>query len=360
MATTPATLLPPVAVRRPIVIIGAGGIVRDAHLPAYRRAGFKVAGVYDSDLAKAKALAADFKLPVIYATLSEAVGAAPGGRPPVFDVAVPAHALPGVVSALPAGRAVLLQKPFGEDLPAARYLLKACQRRRLRAAVNFQLRFAPAVARARQMIAAGVIGELSDIEVRITTFTPWRLWKFLAAAPRVEILYHSIHYIDLIRSFAGDPRGVQALTLPDPQSPGLASTRSAILLDYGPVLRATVTTNHSHQFGSRHQESYVKWEGDKGAIKVGLGVLLDYPHGQPDTLEVCRLPKHGRPRWQKLPTGGNWFPDAFIGTMGGAMRLAADRPAPNLCTAADAFRTMAVVEAAYRASARGSTPIPSS
>ena len=32
---------------RPIVIIGAGGIVKDAHLPAYRKAGFLVAGPYD-------------------------------------------------------------------------------------------------------------------------------------------------------------------------------------------------------------------------------------------------------------------------------------------------------------------------
>lgn len=36
---------------RPIVLIGAGGIVRDAHLPAYAKAGFDVAGVYDLDKA---------------------------------------------------------------------------------------------------------------------------------------------------------------------------------------------------------------------------------------------------------------------------------------------------------------------
>jgi len=31
---------------RPIVSIGAGGIVRDAHLPAYKKAGFPVADSY--------------------------------------------------------------------------------------------------------------------------------------------------------------------------------------------------------------------------------------------------------------------------------------------------------------------------
>ena len=32
---------------KPIVTIGAGSIVADAHFPAYRKAGFPIAGVYD-------------------------------------------------------------------------------------------------------------------------------------------------------------------------------------------------------------------------------------------------------------------------------------------------------------------------
>ena len=32
---------------RPIVIIGAGGVVRTAHLPVYQRLKFPVAGIYD-------------------------------------------------------------------------------------------------------------------------------------------------------------------------------------------------------------------------------------------------------------------------------------------------------------------------
>ena len=32
---------------RPVAIIGAGGIVRTAHLPVYQRLAFPVAGVYD-------------------------------------------------------------------------------------------------------------------------------------------------------------------------------------------------------------------------------------------------------------------------------------------------------------------------
>ena len=40
-------------VARPIVMIGSGGIVHDAHLPAYRKAGFPVAALVDVNREKA-------------------------------------------------------------------------------------------------------------------------------------------------------------------------------------------------------------------------------------------------------------------------------------------------------------------
>jgi predicted dehydrogenase len=58
---------------RPIVLIGAGGIVHDSHLPAYRKAGFPVAALIDPDLGKAQALAAKFSVPAVFTSLSEAL-----------------------------------------------------------------------------------------------------------------------------------------------------------------------------------------------------------------------------------------------------------------------------------------------
>lgn len=51
---------------KPILIIGAGGIVRDAHLPAYAKAGLTVCGVTDLDAARRTALARDFAIPQVY------------------------------------------------------------------------------------------------------------------------------------------------------------------------------------------------------------------------------------------------------------------------------------------------------
>ena len=58
MSTDLAQFVPLPKTSLPIVIFGAGSIVTDAHLPAYARLGFTVAGIYDPDHAKATVVAA--------------------------------------------------------------------------------------------------------------------------------------------------------------------------------------------------------------------------------------------------------------------------------------------------------------
>jgi predicted dehydrogenase len=340
---------------RPIVLIGAGGIVRDAHLRAYKKAGFRVATIFDLNEDKASSAAAEFGIERVASSLDEAVELAP--KDAVFDVATPPQAFLDILSKIPEGAAVLLQKPMGEDLHRARQIRDLCRNKRLRAAVNFQLRYAPAVRAARNLIARGTIGELHDMEVRVTVYTPWHLWSFLEGMPRLEILNHSIHYLDLIRSFFGEPTRVYAKTVKHPKMAKLASTRSNIILDYGDTLRANVTTNHGHEYGLRHQESYIKWEGTHGAIKMQAGLLMDYPKGVPDSFEYCVLDPQSPPEWRALNIEGSWFPDAFLGTMADLMCFAEGSSLELPGSVEDAYKTMAVVEAAYASNDGGGTKI---
>ena len=179
--------------------------------------------------------------------------------------------------------------------------------------------------------------------MRVNCQMPWETWTFLAALPRMEVLYHRIHYVDLVRSFLGEPAGVYCKTVKHPRQMQLASTRTAIAFDYGDVKRATITTNHGHDFGPRHQESYFKLEGTEGAIKGRIGVNLDYPRGAPDNLEYCvRRADGGTPEWQAVPLDGSWFPHAFIGTMASVMRRADGETGELPTSIEDAFQTMAV------------------
>jgi len=91
------------------------------------------------------------------------------------------------------------------------------------------------------MIENGEIGELHDIDIKMTVYTPWHLWDFLYDLPRVEILYHSVHYIDLVRLFFGNPVKVFARTIKHPKMQYLSSTKSNIYMDYGEYKRQRST-----------------------------------------------------------------------------------------------------------------------
>ncbi|UFU02896.1 Gfo/Idh/MocA family oxidoreductase [Ruania suaedae] len=347
----PAYLAGPPARALPIVVIGAGGIARDAHLPAYRKARMPVAAVVDLDAGRARDLAADYDIPATYERLEDAV--AEHGSDAVYDVAVMPDAFESILTALPDGAAVQLQKPLGYTYAEASALVTLCERKQLRAAVNTQLRFAPHVATARRLIADGAIGELIDLEALVRVETPWELFPSVFALERMEMPMHSVHYVDLVRSFVGDPSGVSAVTLPHPHKE-LASTRSAYLLHYADrPLRVTISTNHDHAYGPAHQEAAVLWHGTEGAIRTELGLLLDYPRGGPDLLEIT-----DGGDWREIEVEGSWFPDAFIGSMGALQRYATGESATLPTSAGDVLRTMAVLEAAHEAGRSGGHPLP--
>jgi predicted dehydrogenase len=320
-------------------------------LPAYAKAGFPVVAIADPVPGKAASLAAAFGIQRAFGSVAEAIKSAPADA--VFDIAVPASRILGILPELPQGVPVLIQKPMGETLEEARAIRDLCRTRRLTAAVNFQLRYAPNNLGAVALARAGVLGELHDVEVRVRTYTPWQLWTFLAKAPRLEILYHSIHYLDLIRSWMGTPRSIYAKTVRSPQCRDLAATKTSMILDYGDWNRVLVATSHSHEFAET-QESFIQLEGTGGAVRMQLGVNLDYPKGKPDTLAYATRSDGA---WRDLTISGNWFPDAFIGSMGALQAFVEGTEDQLPIGFESAYETMALVEAAYRSSVRGGEPV---
>ena len=328
---------------KPILMIGAGGIVRDAHLPAYRKAGFQVFGIFDTDTKRSKSLASDWNIPTVFENLEDAIKEC--GTDLVYDLATPPNVIAEIIKVLPQGAAVLIQKPMGSNLTEARRIRELATARDLKAAVNFQLRFSPMMLAAVDMVKKGLIGNLLEIDVQVNIFTPWHLFPFLHGMDRVEISVHSIHYLDMIRALAGNPESVFCKTMGDPRSIDYAQTRTSAILDYGTDIRAMMNINHNHRGGNDHQIARFRLEGSEGCLLVKLGVLYDYPNGEAD--EVLYCPNGGE--WQSLDLEGAWFPDAFIGTMSNLQRFDAGEDTLLVSSVADAFETMALVEACYEA-----------
>jgi predicted dehydrogenase len=242
---------------------------------------------------------------------------------------------------------------MGNDLTEATEILKICRAKNLKAAVNFQLRFAPMMLALKDAIAKGLLGEVVDFEAHLVLDTPWSTWAFLKGLPRIEIAMHSIHYLDLIRQVLGDPGGVHAKTIGHPNH-GMAQTRTTAILDYGDHVRCALSINHDHKYGRRHQACDFRISGTEGAAYLQLGVNLNYPEGEADILEI--YPKGGN-GWVAVPLEGKWFPDAFVGRMANLQRYASGEDAELVSSVEDAWNTMALVEAAYTSSAQPATPL---
>lgn len=328
--------------RLPIAVIGAGAIVDYAHLPAYRGQGLEIAGVYDIDHARAADVASRHGVPRVYTSLEEALGDAAA---PVIDIAVVPWAQPDIVRAgLDAGKHILCQKPLALELDAAIGLAEAGERAGRKLAVNQQLRFDEGIAAAREMVRAGWIGSPTTMSFTVNIATDWSAWPWLVSSERLELMYHSIHYLDAVRSILGDPMRVFCAASRTPGQTPVAETRTISTLLFKGDVRAILHVTHENR--TRDPEATFRIDGTAGAIRGTLGLLYDYPHGRPDTLDVFSLqvPTDG---WLPYPVTTRWLPDAFAGPMAGLLQAVADDGEPPT-SARNNIGTVSLVHALYR------------
>lgn len=337
----------PAAHRRRIGIIGAGAIVDVAHLPAYRTAGLEVAGIADLDGERARAVAARHAIDRVHRDADELL-ADPAVE--VVDIAVPAAHQPALaLRALEAGKDLICQKPLATDLASATAIADAAARLGRTVAVQQQLRFEEGVLAARAMVAAGWIGDVTQVTFDVAIATDFTAWPWLVTSPRLDLFFHSIHYLDTIRAFLGEPLRVFGTQARRPGQAPRAETRSISTLIYPGERRALVNVNHEFHAGPNRAELHI--DGTDGAIRATLGLLYDYPHGRPDTLEVwsARLPTDG---WLPYPVTSRWIPDAFIGPVRSLLAAIATGGEPET-SARDNLGTIALVEALYRSGETG-------
>jgi len=333
----------------PVIIIGTGGIVKDAHLPAYKKAGFNVLGMFDIDKEKADLLAKEYEIDKVFSTFEEAFE----NKDCIFDLALPPANLLEVVEKLPEDIYAIFKKPLGRSLEEGNKIRKICHQKNIKACMNFQLRFSPIALPVYEAIQKNLLGELVELEVHVNVHTPWELWPFLKTLDRVEVPLHSIHYIDWIRSVLGNPKSLYCQSVKHPKVKDLADCRTSAIFNYGEHIRCCMTINHTHSFGRKNQDAYIRLEGTKGAAKMTLGLLLDYPNGEPEELEIITE----NTDWIKLDIKGKWFPDAFIGVMSNMQRFKNGEDDKLITSIDDSINTMAVVDSCGLSSQSGGLKI---
>ena len=341
-------------VRARIGVIGAGAIVDVAHLPAYRHAGLEVVCLYDIDYDRARETANRHGINRVARTLDELLETL---EVEVVDIAVAPTAQPDILrQALAAQRDVLCQKPFAPELGVAARLIEEVEASGRTVAVNQQLRFDEGIAAARAMVDEGWLGTVLAVTFDVDIWTDWSSWPWIVNSPRLDLTYHSIHYLDAVRALVGDPVRVFCSASQSPDQATLGETRTITTLVYPDNVRVLLHVHHNNRFGEPRARFQI--DGTAGKIKGTLGLLYEYPRGRPDTLKVwsASLPTDG---WLPYPVTTRWIPDAFIGPMRSLLNARATGGQPET-RPRENFGTLALVEALYRSIETGESEVPDS
>lgn len=324
-----------------IGIIGTGGIVNYAHLPAYKNAGFKVVGVTDRNREQAERTAKEHGIAKVYDSVTDLLS-----QPEIeiVDLAIyPAEQVAIVEQATAAGKHVLCQKPFADEYGKAVRSVELAERAHVKLAVNQQMRWDAGIRCSRLLIDDGWLGTPTYGSIQVHCQTDWSLWPSIYRGKRLEIMFHSIHYIDSLRYLLGDPAYVFTSGSRGPSETTEAETKTITTWEYASGLQVLIDVCHT----TWQDDAYAtfRFEGTEGVIKGTIGLMYNYPKGRPDTLEF--MSKRNPGYWFSSRIDSMWIPDAFVGPMASLMRSIEDGSEPET-SGRDNLRTLQIVFAEYR------------
>jgi predicted dehydrogenase len=321
-----------------IALVAAGGI-SGAHLDAYARYGLNVVAICSRDLDRARARRdAHFPGARITDDFDSVLG-----DPKISVLDITTHADPRLDlmrRALKAGKHVLSQKPFVDNLDDGRELVELAGRIKVKLAVNQNGRWAPHMAYIREAVRAGLIGEVTSVHVEIRWNHGWIAGTPFEAVDDLILWDFGIHWFDFLTSVIGDRgRFVHATTAraagQTARPPLLA--QALIAFDGG---QASLVFDGATRYGARDSTSVI------GANGVAFSQGPDLGH---QTVELHTEAGVARPR-----LSGSWFNDGFAGAMGELLCAIEDDREP-LNSARDNLASLKLCQAALR-SVRAGAP----
>jgi predicted dehydrogenase len=329
--------------------MGAGFIMRDCHLVAYRQAGFNPVAIASRNADHARAVAGLHGIPRWHATGADLLA---DKEVEVLDIAVPPDVQPEIIrEALRHSdhlRAILAQKPLAMSVREAAECVELCAQAGILLAVNHNMRYDQSVRALKDVLRRGWLGEpvLGTIEMR--AIPHWMPWSEKLHSLSTFVM--SIHHLDTFRYWFGTPDRVLASTRPDPRTRfAHGDGINLYILEYDNGCRASswddVWTGPARE--GTESDIHIRWrvEGTEGLARGTIG-WPSYPARTPSTLDFTTKRQPGywlQPRWKEV-----WFPDAFVGTMAQLLCALEENREPEI-SGRDNLETLALCEAVYAA-----------
>jgi predicted dehydrogenase len=329
--------------------IGAGFIMDECHLVAYRAAGWQPVAIASRTRSRAAEVAARRGIETVYEDYRELLA---DPRIAVIDIAVPPdvqlEVIREAVKHSDHVRGILAQKPLGVSFAQAQEIVALCRQAGITLAVNQNMRYDQSIRACRSLLERGELGTpvLATIEMR--AIPHWMPWQQRQGWVTLRIM--SIHHLDAFRFLFGNPERVFASVRPDPRTAQKFPHEDGIclyILEYANGLRAAAWDDvwAGPSVEGAASDIGIRWriEGTEGLARGTIG-WPDYPKRTPSTLEWSSLRHPGR--WIRPTWNEAWFPDAFAGPMAELLCALEDGCAPEL-NGEDNLHTMALVDACY-------------
>lgn len=201
------------------------------------------------------------------------------------------------VAAWQAGKAVYCEKPLAQDLPGAERMaaawrdMSAQSARTAASQVAFNMRFWPAVARAKDLLEVGRLGEILSFRARMVHggyLNParpysWRLDRGLAGGGALVDL--GVHLIDMVRFLLGEFSSVQARTrtfVAERPAPDLPGGTARVEVDDWAEITCTmasgaVGTIEATRAGDGQEETTLEIFGREGSLRISSNGANIYP-----------------------------------------------------------------------------------
>ncbi|MCA9225099.1 MAG: Gfo/Idh/MocA family oxidoreductase [Planctomycetales bacterium] len=351
MNATQLDYLPRMPKRRdvPIGCIGAGFIMADCHLVAYRQAGFNPVAIASRSASRAAEVAGRHGIARTYDSYQQLME---DREIEVLDIAVPPdvqlEVIREAVQHADHVRGILAQKPLGMNYAEAAEIVRLCREAGITLTVNQNMRYDQSVRACHDLLQSGRLGEPVFGTIDMRAIPHWMPWQQRLGWVTLRIM--SIHHLDTFRYWFGDPVRVFASVRPDPRTSRQFAHEDGIclyILEYEGGLRASswddVWAGPAREGAGA--DIGIRWrvEGTEGMARGTIG-WPSYPERTPSTLDYTTVHDNGhwhQPRWPEV-----WFPDAFAGSMA-QLLVALEENSPPEMSGEDNLRTMALVDACY-------------
>ena len=283
-----------------IAIVGTGGIT-STHLAAYKKAKYKIEILYNRTLSKAKKLR-DIYFPKAKITnnFNDILN---NKKIEILDITLhPEEREEFIKKGILAGKHILSQKPFVNNLKVGKKLVKLAKKNNVKIAINQNGRWAPHFAYIREAVKSNLIGDVISCHTSIQWNHSWI--KNTEFENNYDLILYDfgIHWFDFLTSILGN----RIINVFASQNKAITQTVKPPLLSQCLVQlnqgQASLIFDGFTNFGTQDRTIIT---GTKGTI-ISVG-----PDLGKQKIEIYTRKGKSSPKLK-----GSWFNDGFHGTMG--------------------------------------------